>query len=118
MFSGFLRQSIIGRAGRAPTVSNGPIHYLRSVADMRETLRKTSNRFTRPPCRTTAAADRMLAARLVAVEALRNNCCPTCKGAVRINLALTGWVQCAQYGAAGFRADSSKPACGWQGFTE
>jgi hypothetical protein len=31
---------------------------------------------------------------------------------------LTGWWQCSQYGAEGFRADSTKPSCGWQGFTE
>ena len=44
--------------------------------------------------------------------------CPCCGGALRRNLALTGWWQCAQFGAEGFRADSSKPSCDWQGFTE
>jgi hypothetical protein len=43
--------------------------------------------------------------------------CPTCGSKLRRNLALTGWWQCAQYGAEGFRADSSKPACSWQDFT-
>lgn len=36
----------------------------------------------------------------------------------RRNSSLAGWWQCAQFGAVGFRADSSKPACSWQTFTE
>ena len=44
--------------------------------------------------------------------------CPTCGAALRRNLALAGWWQCSQYGAEGFRADSSKPACNFQTFTE
>lgn len=60
---------------------------------------------------------RIQVAHEVARNALMKNCCPTCgKGTVR-NLALTGWVQCEQYGAQGFRKDSSAPACSWQGFT-
>ena len=46
------------------------------------------------------------------------NCCPQCGRKVRRNLAITGWVQCVQYGAVGFRADSAAPSCSWQGFTE
>ena len=42
--------------------------------------------------------------------------CPLCGSGLRRNLALTGWYQCAQFGADGFRADSTRPACGWQGF--
>lgn len=44
--------------------------------------------------------------------------CPACGAPLRRNLALLGWFQCAQYGAPGFRKDSSKPACGFQCFTE
>lgn len=44
--------------------------------------------------------------------------CPQCGASLRRNLALTGWWQCSQYGADGFRADSGKPSCSWQGFTE
>lgn len=44
--------------------------------------------------------------------------CPDCGAPLRCNLSLTGWWQCSQLGAEGFRADSSKPPCGWQGFTE
>lgn len=44
--------------------------------------------------------------------------CPQCGSALRNNLSITGWWQCRQYGAVGFRADNSKPACSWQGFTE
>jgi hypothetical protein len=43
--------------------------------------------------------------------------CPDCGTGLRRNLALTGWWQCSQYGAEGFRTDSSKPSCSWQGFT-
>lgn len=43
--------------------------------------------------------------------------CPCCGAGLRRNLSLTGWWQCEQYGSDGFRKDSSKPACGWQGFT-
>jgi hypothetical protein len=31
---------------------------------------------------------------------------------------LAGWWQCEQYGAESFRADSSRPACSFQTFTE
>jgi ssDNA-binding Zn-finger/Zn-ribbon topoisomerase 1 len=44
--------------------------------------------------------------------------CPKCGSALRRNLSLTGWWQCEQFGAVGFRARSNEPACGWQGFTE
>ncbi|KKN81354.1 hypothetical protein LCGC14_0319670 [marine sediment metagenome] len=44
--------------------------------------------------------------------------CPECGSGLQQNLALTGWWQCDQYGADGFRKDDSKPACGWQGFTK
>jgi len=40
--------------------------------------------------------------------------CPVCGSALRQNLALTGWIQCEQYGAEGFRKDSSKAACDFQ----
>ncbi len=44
--------------------------------------------------------------------------CPDCGSGIRRNLSLTGWYQCEQLGAEGFRKDASKPACSWQGFTE
>ena len=44
--------------------------------------------------------------------------CPDCGAAIKRNLSMTGWYQCSQFGAEGFRADSSKPACNFQGFTE
>lgn len=43
--------------------------------------------------------------------------CPLCGSALRRNLSLTGWWQCAQFGAPQFREDRSKPQCNWQGFT-
>ena len=42
--------------------------------------------------------------------------CPQCGAGVHRNSALSGWYQCDQYGAAGFRKDSEKPACGFQLF--
>lgn len=44
--------------------------------------------------------------------------CPRCGAGLRRNNALSGWWQCEQFGAEGFRKDSSKPSCDWQGFTE
>jgi hypothetical protein len=44
--------------------------------------------------------------------------CPCCGESLKRNLSITGWWQCAQLGAEGFRKDSSKPACSWQGFTQ
>lgn len=42
--------------------------------------------------------------------------CPRCGAAVKRNLSLTGWWQCEQLGAEGFRKDPNKPSCNWQGF--
>ena len=44
--------------------------------------------------------------------------CPQCGATLRNNTSLAGWWQCSQFGAVGFRADSTKPACDWQGFTK
>jgi len=44
--------------------------------------------------------------------------CPQCGSGLRRNLALTGWWQCEQYGADGFRKDSTRPSCSFQTFTE
>lgn len=60
---------------------------------------------------------RMLTSQLEAQVALHKNCCPTCGRGVKVNLALTGWVQCEQYGNEQFRKDPTKPSCSWQGFT-
>jgi len=47
---------------------------------------------------------------------VRSGKCPQCGAGIRRNLALTGWYQCDQFGAEGFRKDSSKPSCSWQTF--
>lgn len=52
------------------------------------------------------------------VAIVATGCCPKCGAGLRRNLSLTGWWQCDQFGADGFRADSSKPPCHFQGFTE
>jgi hypothetical protein len=90
---------------------------------MRDTIRKSSNRYSQRPVkslsrRQSAAQMRMAATRLQAADALKNNRCPTCSATVRQNLALTGWVQCSQFGAPEFRMNPNRPACDWQGFTE
>jgi hypothetical protein len=64
------------------------------------------------------AMDRIDTARAATQAVVTSGKCPTCGSAIRHNNSLTGWVQCAQFGAAGFRADASKPSCDWQGFTE
>lgn len=66
-------------------------------------------------CKACEAARRE--ARVAAVlEVVRTGRCPQCGGALRRNLALTGWWQCAQYGAETHRADATRPACSWQDF--
>jgi len=44
--------------------------------------------------------------------------CPDCGGQLKRNLSLTGWWQCEQLGAVGFRKDPNAPSCGFQVFTE
>ena len=44
--------------------------------------------------------------------------CPDCGGNLRRNLSLTGWWQCEQLGAVGFRKDADRPSCSFQTFTE
>lgn len=44
--------------------------------------------------------------------------CPVCGSGLRRNNALSGWWQCEQFGAKGFRKDDNRPECNWQGFTE
>lgn len=44
--------------------------------------------------------------------------CPRCGRRLRRNLALTGWWQCSQLGAVGFRAEPDKPSCEFQTFTD
>ena len=42
--------------------------------------------------------------------------CPLCGATIKRNLSMTGWYQCSQLGAVGFRADAEKPSCSWQTF--
>lgn len=57
-------------------------------------------------------------ARALTRSIVEHGCCPRCGGALRRNLALTGWWQCAQFGAESARANPAAPSCSWQGFTE
>ena len=65
-----------------------------------------------------ASVERMAAAKAATRSVVATGHCPQCGAPLRRNWALTGWWQCSQFGADGFRADSSKPSCDWQGFTE
>lgn len=65
-----------------------------------------------------ASAARMQAHREQTARVAASGVCPNCGAGVRRNLSLTGWWQCEQYGAEGFRKDSTKPSCSWQGFAE
>lgn len=64
------------------------------------------------------SAARIAAAQAATRAVVAAGACPQCGAGLRRNLALTGWWQCKQYGSDGFREDSRKPACSWQGFTE
>ena len=63
-----------------------------------------------------AQQQRMAAQRAEATESLKSGC-PRCGRPVRRNLALTGWVQCTQFGVPQYRRDPRAAACEWQGFT-
>lgn len=65
-----------------------------------------------------AQAARMEAQRAEVRTVVATGHCPTCGAGLKRNLSLTGWWQCQQLGAVGFRIDASKPSCSWQGFTE
>lgn len=47
---------------------------------------------------------------------LKSGTCPQCGSGLRRNLALTGWVQCEQYGAPDRRARPNGPSCSFQCF--
>lgn len=65
----------------------------------------------------TRIAERIRASEAEAARVVASGVCPTCGCGLRRNLAMGGWWQCQQYGAEGFRKDSSKPSCSFQCFT-
>jgi len=65
-----------------------------------------------------ASMERIARARTETRAVVATGKCPCCGAGLRRNLSLTGWWTCQQRGAEGFRVDSSKPSCEWQGFTE
>ncbi len=65
-----------------------------------------------------ASNDRIAAAHAETKAVVASGRCPVCGGKPKRNLSLTGWWQCEQLGAEGFRKDATKPSCSWQGFTE
>lgn len=66
----------------------------------------------------TESARRIAEAQAKTREIVAAGVCPCCGRGLRANLAISGWYQCVQFGAVGFRADASAPSCGWQGFTQ
>lgn len=64
-----------------------------------------------------ARALRLEDARQEVIRIVATGVCPQCGRKLRQNLSLTGWWQCSQFGAVGFRADAEQPSCDWQGFT-
>ena len=52
-----------------------------------------------------------------AIAIVNTGKCPICGGGLRRNMSMTGWWQCQQLGAVGFRKDADKPSCDWQTFT-
>jgi ribosomal protein L37AE/L43A len=64
-----------------------------------------------------ASEARMAAHRATTSAAVAAGRCPDCGRPLRRNTSLTGWWQCTQFGAVGFRADATQPSCDWQGFT-
>ncbi len=60
---------------------------------------------------------RMAAAHQAAQAVWASGKCPCCGAGLRQNSALTGWIQCEQFGTTGFRKHDDKPQCNWQGFT-
>ena len=60
---------------------------------------------------------KMEAQRAEAIRIVTAGKCPQCGEGFRQNLAMTGWYQCVQFGAEGFRKDASKPSCSFQCFT-
>lgn len=66
----------------------------------------------------TCHRERMAKIHAEAWAVVEKNECPHCKSKLRRNPAIAGWWQCEQYGTEGFRADSSKPSCSFQCFTE
>jgi len=76
---------------------------------------RTKTRYAHRCSKCQAAHD---AARIAEAKAIvSTGVCPDCGARLRRNLSLTGWWQCSQLGADGFRADSTKPSCNFQTFT-
>lgn len=65
-----------------------------------------------------AAQQRIEAAQAAARIIVQNGTCPDCGAPLRRNLSITGWWQCEQYGAIGWRKDANKPPCSFQCFTD
>lgn len=62
-------------------------------------------------------ADRLKAIYDENIRIVTEGRCPECGDALKRNLSMTGWYQCVQLGAEGFRKDASRPSCRFQCFT-
>ena len=63
-----------------------------------------------------ARDERIAAAKAATAAVVSSGKCPCCGRGLRRNLSLTGWWQCEQLGAVGFRKFADQPSCDWQGF--
>jgi uncharacterized protein (DUF983 family) len=61
---------------------------------------------------------KMAASYEAARKVVATGCCPQCGAGLTRNLSLTGWWQCEQYGAVGFRKHTDLPSCSFQCFTK
>ena len=64
-----------------------------------------------------ASKARMEAAYVEARAIVATGKCPRCGSALKRNLSITGWWQCAQFGSPPFRANPKGPECGFDCMT-
>lgn len=99
--------------------SDGSANVVEIVIDdpyMRQVIKTYKGRHAFKKAQNTASAYRMEQNRRVSRGIVERGLCPTCGGALKINLALSGWYQCEQFGSDRFRKDPTKPSCNFQCF--
>lgn len=90
----------------------------RETKNGREKIMTKAQKASMTRRRNKEAKIRMAKARAETLRIVESGVCPYCGAGLRRNLALTGWWQCEQFGAVGFRKHAELPQCSWQGFTD